>query len=360
MSGRFGGSTEPADATALDETDLALVHTLQIHPRAPWKLVASVLEISPVTAARRWDRLVEAGLAWVSCIPGPALWARQVLAFVELRCDSDRLDAVVRELARDPRVASIEVVASDYDVVLTMFLADLPRLSRFIVDEVARIPGVHAARTHLGTGVYAQGAGWRLDALNPKQQALMQASVPRPLTTVPAPQEVDRDLLLACVENGRRSAVELAALVDASPTTVRRRLDRLVRGGLASFRCEVAGSIAGWSISATFWASVAPDSLAETANAISALPQVRLCAAVTGGASNVIVTLWLRSLGDSQEFEGLLSSRVPGLIVNDRAVALRIPKRVGWMLDEAGRAQAVVPIDPWYEPSPGEPELEIV
>jgi len=340
------------DSTTLDETDLAIVHALQIAPQASWTLVGSVLSISPATASRRWDRLVDAGLAWVSCIPGPALWSEHVLAFVELRCEARSLTTLVGTLARDPRVASIEVVASEYDLILTMFVADMSRLSRFVLDEVNHLPGVHAARTHLGTGVYAQGAGWRLDALSPDQQAQVREAIPGPLRSVPAPRDHDRDLLLACIANGRRSAVELAELVGSSPTTVRRRLDRLVRGGLASFRCEVANRIAGWPISATFWANVPPESLIETAKAIAALPQVRLCAAVTGGSANVVVTVWLRSLGDSQRLEHLLSSKVPGLTISDRAIALRIPKRVGWMLDEAGRALSVVPIDPWHDPGP--------
>jgi DNA-binding Lrp family transcriptional regulator len=345
----IGSAAGMQDSPALDETDLAIVHALQISPQASWTLVGSVLEISPVTASRRWERLVEAGLAWVSCIPGPALWSEHVVAFVELRCEAAAVASVVGTLACDPRVASIEVVASEYDLVLTMFVADLSRLSGFVLDEVGHLPGVVAVRTHLGTGVYAQGAGWRLDALDPDQQAQIQQSVPGPLASAPTPREHDRELLLACIGNGRRSAVELAELLGSSPTTVRRRLDRLVRGGLASFRCEVANRIAGWPISATFWANVPPEALTETARAIATLAQVRLCAAVTGGKSNMVVTVWLRSLGDSQRLEHLLSSRVPGLTIHDRAIALRIPKRVGWMLDEAGRAQSVVPIDPWYE-----------
>lgn len=345
----FGSDAGMQDSPTLDETDLAIVHALQISPQASWTLVGSVLDISAVTAARRWERLVDAGLAWVSCIPGPALWSEHVLALVELRCEAVALSTVVSSLAHDPRVASIEVVASEYDLVLTMFVADLSRLSRFILDEVGHLRGVTAVRTHLGTGVYAQGAGWRLDALNPDQQAQIQQSVSAPLPSVSTPREHDRDLLLACIGNGRRSAVELADLLGSSPTTVRRRLDRLVRGGLASFRCEVANRIAGWPISATFWANVPLETLSETARAIATLGQVRLCAAVTGGKSNVVVTVWLRSLGDSQRLEHLLSSRVPGLTVQDRAIALRIPKRVGWMLDDAGRARSVVPIDPWYE-----------
>ncbi|MET7782244.1 AsnC family protein [Streptomyces mirabilis] len=60
----------PYSSTPLvDETDLALVHALQIAPRAPWTAVGQALGIDPMTAARRWARLTGTGCAWVTCYP---------------------------------------------------------------------------------------------------------------------------------------------------------------------------------------------------------------------------------------------------------------------------------------------------
>ena len=338
----------PRDATTLEEVDLAIVHALQIAPRASWKQVGAVLGISPVTASRRWERLVGERVAWVTCLPGPALWSLHIVAFVEVDCEARAIPDVVAELASDPRVASVEVVAGSRDLVLTVFVADLPTLARFVLDRLTRLEGVRAVRTHLGTGFYAEGAGWRLDALSPAQQDQLASTSDSGATGVPGPRAWDRELLLACSGDGRRSVAQLAELTGTSPSTVRRRLDRAVRERVVSFRCEVSNALSGWPISATFWVSVAPDVLEPTARAVAGVPHVRLCAAVTG-SSNLIVTVWLRSLGDLQRLEALLADRFPGLGVDDRAVALRIPKRIGWLLDEAGRSLSAVPIDLWHE-----------
>ncbi len=45
----------------LDELDLALVDALQVNPRASWAALGDVLELAPVTLARRWQRLAESG-----------------------------------------------------------------------------------------------------------------------------------------------------------------------------------------------------------------------------------------------------------------------------------------------------------
>jgi hypothetical protein len=122
-----------------------------------------------------------------------------------------------------------------------------------------------------------------------------------------------------------------------------------VREGIASFRCEVAEGVSGWPISATYFASVPADNLDSTARMLAAIPEVRLCAAVSGGLANLVVTVWLRSLADSQRLEALLTERFPTLVINDRATALRIPKRIGWRLDPAGRPLHPIPIDLWHE-----------
>ncbi|MCK0520443.1 AsnC family protein [Williamsia sp. DF01-3] len=53
-----------------DDIDDQIVHALQVAPRAPWGAVGDVLGISAATASRRWDRLVENGLAWIVTYPG--------------------------------------------------------------------------------------------------------------------------------------------------------------------------------------------------------------------------------------------------------------------------------------------------
>lgn len=338
------------ESLIVDEVDLALMHALQIAPRAPWTLVGQVLGINPVTAARGWQRLTDQQLAWVTCYPGQGLATRHVVAFVEADCEPAARHRLVETLVRDPRVATVEVIASGRDLFLTMFIADLRALSRFLLDELSVLPGVRGTRTQLGTGIYAHGAGWRLDALNADQtERISRAAPPQPAGhDVPAPAV--RELLLALGQDGRRSATQLAESAGASPSTIRRRLSRIEREQLLSFRCEVANVVSGWPVIATFWASVPPNDLGKTAQAVAGLPGVRLCTAVTG-ASNLIITMWLRSLADSQRIEQLLSQHFPDLVLNDRAVALRVAKRMGRLLDDVGRSTGVVPIDPWYVPT---------
>lgn len=73
-------STSEPPLAGLDALDQALVHALQIAPRAGWSVIAPVLGVDAATLRRRWQRLQDAGAAWVTCHPGPAVLDRRLAA----------------------------------------------------------------------------------------------------------------------------------------------------------------------------------------------------------------------------------------------------------------------------------------
>jgi DNA-binding Lrp family transcriptional regulator len=335
------------DSFNLDETDLSLINTLQIAPRATWGEIGKVLDINPTTAARRWQRISADGLAWVTAYPRLAVWAEHFcLAFVEVDCEPDTRHRVVEQLIREPQVASVTQVGSGRDLFLMVLFTNLQSLSSFVLDHVSRLPGVRKTRTHTATHFYSEASKWRLHALSSDQRAdLARRAPPRGSGETMLPASC-RDLALSLGEDGRRTAAELAALISVSVSTARRRLERMIQNGLVSFRCEVAQITSGWPVIAYFWARVPPNDLELTARTLVTLPEIRMCAAVTG-TDNLVVIVWLRSLGDSQRLEGLLAERFPALRLTDRAVVLRMSKRMGRLLDDTGRSTGVIPINPW-------------
>lgn len=123
--------------------------------------------------------------------------------------------------------------------------------------------------------------------------------------------------------------MNIGAAIGRSGAAVRRWLNEMMEGGLLSLRCEVAQPITGWPI----------------ATKPAARAEVRLCAAVTG-SDNLVMTLWLRSLGDIQRVEAELATSLPQPTLTDRAVTLRAVKRTGCLLSESGHTTEVVGISP--------------
>src|SRR5262245_46867784 len=84
----------------VDELDRSLVGALQLDPRASWTQLGKQLEVDPATASRRWQRLHDAGVAWVTCYP--LFTQNSVGALVEIDCEAGAALGVASELANDP------------------------------------------------------------------------------------------------------------------------------------------------------------------------------------------------------------------------------------------------------------------
>ncbi|MDI3404177.1 Lrp/AsnC family transcriptional regulator [Streptomyces cavernicola] len=336
----------------IDETDLSLVHALQLDPRAPWTKVGAALDLDPVTVARRWARMADAGLAWVTPQMGQGQSARAFTAVVEVHCEAGRSLEVAATLARQPHAFTVEHTTGSRDLLVTVALPSLATLSRYLVESLGALPGVRETRSHLVTSVHAQGGDWRPRALDPQQRAQLATDGPERATTAGTRRltDQDRQLMLLLCADGRAPLTDLAAELGVSVSTVRRRLHALAAGGDLELRCEVAQPLSGWPIATWLLAEVPGAEREEIARQLAELPETRVCLGLTGSRGNLSYSAWLRSLDDAERLEQLLAQRFPRLVVLDRAVVLRFVKRMGRLLDPVGRSVGVVPMDVWSDP----------
>ncbi|GAA5053000.1 Lrp/AsnC family transcriptional regulator [Streptomyces similanensis] len=329
-----------AEVAELTETDLALVEALQLHPRAPWSRIGTVIGIDATTAARRWRRLTGSGTAWMTAYP---THRASVVGYVDLACAPAAVEPLTRRLLSWGPVFSIERTTGDHQLFLGVAARDLPALDDFATRRLGSLSGVRAVRLSVCTAVHREGSGWLVHTLNERQRAdLREAERPgrrRPATGPYA--DGDRRLLLALGADARRGHAELARECGLSETTVRRRLRRMIDGGEIHFRCDLTQRLAGWPVVATFRVAVPGPGAETVAKALAGLPETRLCSSVTG-TDNLLLSVWLRSAGDCVALEERILRRHPGLRIGERSITLHTAKRMGRLLDREGRARAHV------------------
>ncbi|MEV6259942.1 AsnC family transcriptional regulator [Streptomyces sp. NPDC051784] len=345
-------SVSPAAGTReLDEADMALVDALQTSPRASWSRIGAVLGIDATTAARRWDRLHSAGLAWSTAYEtwGPPGGAEELcVAFADVSVAPGGLAAAARAACADPRVASVErttgstAPGTDGTLFLTLFCYGTAALTRFADGPLAELPGVRDIRFAVRLRSYREGADWKVHALDRGQRSRLAAAEPG--STPPAHHdEAGRALLRALAADARRPYSELARDTGISEATVRRRLTRMLDSGQVRIRCDVSHLAAGRPVISTYRLTVPPAELDSAGHLAAQLSGVRLCTAVTG-ETNLLVSTWARSLGEAADFETRLGKRLPNARVRCRDITLLTPKRMGRLLDDRGRAQGHIPL----------------
>jgi DNA-binding Lrp family transcriptional regulator len=328
----------------VDELDIALLDALHLNPLASFEELGSVLEVAPVTAARRWRRLVSTGRAWVSSAPGPHLPLRAAL--FEAECQPGAASAVAAEFAAIPQIFSVNITTGPDNLYAFVIAADQPLLAALVIDRLPAIAGLNRVQSALMTQLFS-GPRWRLGGLSPDQ---VRAATPEPVKAIPAHafDEFDRELFLALQHDGRLSFRDLATAVGRPEPTVRRRMGLLAHAGMLAFRTDFARVQAGWPTAVAVKLSVTGSAVAAVGRTLVRYPETRFCVELTGGqAANIFVTMQLHHVSDLDPVIHRLSAEHPGVVVLDTRVVLRSLKSWGRLLGLDGRARDVVPVDLW-------------
>lgn len=328
----------------MDEMDLALISALQLNPRASWAEIGRVLSIDASTVSRRWARLAEVGAAWVSC--QPLFTSAPALGFIEITVDAGHSLDVAAELAADAQAMTIDVAAGARDLLVTATCVDGFQLATYLLERISRVPHVRSVQSHVIAASYADASQWRLRALDKSQEIRMKSTLPRRRVepTRRSMEPRDRALVAALSRDGRASLADLAAVIDASETTARRRLDALIGQGLVRLRCELARDLTGYPVSEWFFVRVPSDRIDAAAKSLATIPEVRAVLSAAG-PFNLLVAVWLRTVVDGQRLETQVMQKLPHVEIVDRSVVIRPFKLAGRMLDQRGFATGVVPLE---------------
>ncbi len=322
---------------------MRLLHALQVEPRASWVEIAPVVGADPANLSRRWARLQAAGVAWVT---GMTDEGDQVGgALIEIECAPGDLHDTARALAADPEVATLDYTVGGRDLLATV-LADSPRqVADYVLGPMARLRGIRAAHTHLITDRVLDARRWRLRELSAAEVARIPRFRPprarAARTVTPELRDVVRRELAA---DGRATVTAIAERSGFSAQRVTDAIATLRTSGELYLRTDLARDLSGWPVYTWYFLQVPAPVVAQARVTLAQVPEIRL-AALCASRYNLVLAVWLRSVQDVQSFEVALARALPGAVIADRSVVVRIAKHLGHLLGEDGRATGeVVPL----------------
>lgn len=344
---------EMTESGILKSDSLLLLDALQLAPRAPWAKIGEALGTTAVTAAKRWARLSEAGLAWVTAAPAMAVPSSQCLAYVEITCYPEHRQKVANVIAAHSLAVSVELTTGSADILVTVAAADWKIMSHYLLTRLDQVEHVLSSRARIATRIYHEGSGWRLRELPvPAVSALERlVAIERSAGVYVPPARLSnatRTMLIRLSTDGRTSIAELAGCSGLSQTTARRRLADVLKARIVMVRTDVSRHAVGRPVQVDFAANAPVETLNETAQTLSRFRELRLTTTTTG-AQNLMFTAWLRTVEDVQRLELAIALRMPQIEIVDRLIVLRTIKRMGRLVDEFDRSVGGVAINLWED-----------
>ncbi|MDJ0466884.1 Lrp/AsnC family transcriptional regulator [Streptomyces sp. H27-C3] len=335
-----------SDSGISDEIDLRILHALQLAPRGSWSGVGRALSIGASTAARRWRRLEEEGIGWVTCHPPREPETR--FGMIEIDCEYGKAEEVARELCADPCAYTIDLASGSTDLLVVVAARSYEALASYALGRFQKLRHVRAVRTYMAVRTFTNASRWRLGALDSSQQGLIRRTFPK---GEPAPwtelSGADWEMALELGRDGRASITRLSEVTGMNESTTRRRLERLLGSGQLTLRTEVARSATATPVHAVFYADAPVGQLEYIAGLLMRRLEVR-AAFSSVGPFNLGFVVWVSSLEHLQQFEKHITQGHYRLVIRDRMLILRSVKRVGRILDSRDRAVGHTPADLRY------------
>jgi DNA-binding Lrp family transcriptional regulator len=330
----------------LDEVDRQLLHALVLAPRASFRLLATVLEVSDQTIARRYRRLTEtAGLRVFGLIDGPR--AGWVDWLVRLQAAPGSAQRIADTLAQRPDTRWVRLYSGGTEIVCTLQARNPEQRNALFLHGLPGSRHVTAITAHSILHVFTPVAyAGYASALSAGQLAALGDAVQEPLDATgeasprvagagawqPGAATVlraeDDPLIEELARDGRASAADLAAATHWHESTVRRRIEELCRAGLLYFDIDVDDAVLGVSTNVMLWLKVEPAALDAAGRAVAAHPEIPFAAATTG-PTNLAVSAVFR---DARHLYGYLTTRLadlPGLQSVETAPIIGTVKRIG-------------------------------
>lgn len=318
-------------APVLDELDRAIVHALHVDGRAPFSRIASVLDVSDQTVARRYRRLRSDGLLKVI---GQAQARRLgwVEWFIRIQVMPEAAVPIAEALARRSDTSWVSLTSGGTQIVCVVRARSSRERDALLLGQLPRTPRVVGVTAHCLLRVFAGGpTGWhgRADSLTREQiAALAPQHVPGARQERVVLDEGDERLLGVLARDGRAGYPELAHATGWSPATAKRRLDQLRNFGVLFFDVDIDPLLLGFEMVAILWLTVEPAALRHTAQAVAEHPEIAFAAATTG-PTNLLMFVACRDTEALYDYlEGGIGS-LPGVRHVESAPVIRDSKRAG-------------------------------
>ncbi len=139
--------------------------------------------------------------------------------------------------------------------------------------------------------------------------------------------ELDQRLIEQLVKDGRKSSRDLAKILNADPSTIRRRVHRLIQEGIVRIIALPIVSKAGYPVQTYVGINVDPVELDNNLKVLNEIPECAFVS-VTAGRFNIMIILWCRSTSEINKLVQKILVRLKGIRSYETFICMNMAKSI--------------------------------
>lgn len=197
--------------------DLMLLREMALDATQTTTDLAKKLGRSRSTVQHRLQELLDTKVVRIVPVHNPVAAGYKIGVLIGLKVLPNRIKSIAEEMASVPDVQNVIIFAGRYDIVIGAVFADTDKLSDFLMNRLGAVAGVNAIETMAA-----------LKMVKASFSFMTPDELPKAGISIPGMDALDLMILRELQSDPQQPQADIAKKLDASETTVRRRLKRLL------------------------------------------------------------------------------------------------------------------------------------
>ena len=145
----------------IDELDLKLLAQLSENGRISSAEMARILGVNERTVANRVTSLIEQGIISIKGVINRHFFGYEVVADILCQVETAKLEDVAKEISKFPEVSYLAISFGDQDISIQIYSKSTKDVQDFVVNKLARFPGVIRTNTVIVPTVIKDVNDWK-------------------------------------------------------------------------------------------------------------------------------------------------------------------------------------------------------
>ena len=302
-----------------DKTDLKLIAELQKNGNISYSSLGKRLGITPRTAAKRVDGLIDSKLINIRAQPNPYKLNLSASAVIAIKADPTKIDYICNLLGGHFHVNLVQTVFGRLDILIMVYFSEWDQLHHFIRDELYTIDGITHAEFYFVEEVYKRYD--RFFEKEPFSKGRLKL------------KGTDWALIEELAKDGRTNPSLLADKLGIHVTTVYRRVSALIKGNIIKISGIPNPSTLGYSANAFIILDMDPKEVENTWRSLYSYPEVYFMLTLSN-RSGMIVCVHTKNTEMLHEFIKKNIAPIKGLMNTETFMRAMVHKTYyGWLME---------------------------
>ncbi len=301
----------------IDSIDLEIIKELSYDARQTADMLSRKIGKSRSTTQGRLQRLLKHNIIKIVPIVDPTAVGYEIASLFGINTLPDQVDIVADRLASEDHIYHVLVCAGRYNIMITAIFEDYEKLSDYIRTDLNQIPGIKSIDTIMIHKMLKPS----IFASTDNHYRLLHKTESFRL------DELDLNIVNELRHDARQSQVELGAKLGTSPTTIRRRMRRLLDNNVLKMMAVTNPGISTYALRVAIGIRTHHGTSHKVENEL--VSQTSITHAVScSGRYNIIVWAHFNTYHDFSYFMMEYFEHIPEIDMHETLMILRPVKEV--------------------------------